>query len=244
MWAIRTPSCSDGGCRRRLWDGDRSCHHRGTLTRKLSQVDLGSGPIDLYVSCRATGGTASTGTMTINFGPPGDPRRTWSSTKDLFFHVRAGSLSGPIVESLSDVLTSGSHDWRNQSNGDQLLIPGVNYFLDGTDDDEDFWPGELVPGLPGTPCATTTFTVLSRPAASSPIMSLAFCPVPTTYALLLAGATAFALWRISQRPRANASQSGSGHCPTDFLGQPLPRLPKGCGEKQLQTRIYSMQEHI
>jgi hypothetical protein len=85
-------------------------------------------------SARPTGGPASTGSMTINFAP-----NTFSSSLDVFFDVRFGSLNGPIAQSSDLVLTSSGTPWQHPPTG-TLLIAGANYKLNGTDTTEDFWP--------------------------------------------------------------------------------------------------------
>jgi hypothetical protein len=75
------------------------------------------------------------GTATINFGP-----NTFSSSLDIFYDVRFGALNGPIVNSGDLVLTATGGVWQNVADGCSILIPGVNYLLDGTDPLEDFFP--------------------------------------------------------------------------------------------------------
>ncbi len=76
----------------------------------------------------------SGGTITINSDG------TFSSTLDVYFDIYFGSLDGPLDTSgeMMDITDSGN--WTPDAPSDALLIPGVNYYLDGTDTSSDFWP--------------------------------------------------------------------------------------------------------
>jgi hypothetical protein len=115
-------------------------------------VDLGAGLAFHYITLQsARGGPASPGSMTINFGPEADPHGTFDSFFDVFFDLRVGSLSGPIIFTDDVRLTSSGNPWSHQPPLDALLIDGVNHNLNGTDMGNDFWPGGVGAGLPGTP---------------------------------------------------------------------------------------------
>jgi hypothetical protein len=91
----------------------------------------------------ARGGPASTGRMTIGFGPeapPGSPHGTFDSFFDVFFDVRKGALNGPIALSDTLRLTSQGVPWNHFPPAGALQITGVNAFLNGTDRLTDFWP--------------------------------------------------------------------------------------------------------
>ena len=109
--------------------------------RSVGQVSLLGGPLGVYYVTLQSGrgGPLSTGTMTINFGPEGDPHGTFSSSFDLFVDVRLGSLDGPILDSrLITIPDSGSVPWRHDPTG-PVQIPGINIDLNGSSFDNDFW---------------------------------------------------------------------------------------------------------
>ena len=102
----------------------------------IAPTSIGGGPVgDYYITLQSVrGGPASTGSATINFGPD-----TFSSSFDIFYDLRFGALNGPIVNTGDLVLTSTGDTWQHSALG-SILIPGVNYYLDGTDPLEDFFP--------------------------------------------------------------------------------------------------------
>ncbi len=63
----------------------------------------------------------STGQMTMDFG-----MRSYESFLDVFFDIRAGSLSGPIIFSSSDTIESTPVPWSVDVPPEALLIRGVN----------------------------------------------------------------------------------------------------------------------
>jgi hypothetical protein len=110
----------------------------------IAPVNFGGNGLDNYfVTLQSRrGGPASTGSMTITWltGTSG----TFSSSIDVFFDIRKGSLSGPIVFSTDLVETSSGTVWSDLPPPGSLEIPGVNTFLNGTDRTADFWP---LPGV-------------------------------------------------------------------------------------------------
>jgi len=105
-------------------------------------VDFAGNGLDNYFVTlqSARGGPATTGSMDITF--LSTQGGTFSSFFDVFFDIRKGSLNGTIV--LSDELTPLANqgaDWGRVPPPGAILINGVNYLLDGTDTDKDFWPG-------------------------------------------------------------------------------------------------------
>jgi hypothetical protein len=97
------------------------------------------------------GGPASPGRMTINgLAAEGDPHGTFDSFFDVFFDIRKGSLSGPIVLSDLLTLTSSGVPWSHLPPPGSLEIPGVNVLLNGTDRTEDFWPVGVITELDPT----------------------------------------------------------------------------------------------
>lgn len=75
------------------------------------------------------GGPASTGSMTVSFGP-GGTSGSFSSFFDVFFDVRLGSLDGTIVLSSTDHF-SADGSWSQGSAPRAVRIPGVNTFPNG-----------------------------------------------------------------------------------------------------------------
>jgi len=109
--------------------------------RSVGQVSILGGPLGVYYVTLSSlrGGPVSTGTMTIGFGPEGDPHGTFSSSFSLYVDVRLGSLSGPILDSrLISIPDSGSVPWRHEPTG-PIQIEGVNVNLNGSNSDHDFW---------------------------------------------------------------------------------------------------------
>src|ERR1035441_7732071 len=74
----------------------------------LAPTSIGGGPVGNYfVTLQSVrGGPLSSGNLTINFGPEGDPHGTWTSSLDVFFDLRFGALNGPIVMSGDDVISA------------------------------------------------------------------------------------------------------------------------------------------
>ena len=74
----------------------------------------------------------SGGTITINND------FTFSDVFEVYYDIHLGSLSGPIDTSGQlDMTTSGN--WTQDPPLNALLIPGVNYLLNGTDTANDGW---------------------------------------------------------------------------------------------------------
>lgn len=104
-------------------------------------------------------GVASTGTMTINFAnptpgppPPNQPiGGTFTSTLDVNYDLRFGSLTGAIVASGSVTLTSSSPtDWSHYPAPTDVQITNVNSILNTTNHANDFFiPSPLTEKEPG-----------------------------------------------------------------------------------------------
>jgi len=128
-----------------------------------SQRRSGEGPL-----------VASTGTLTIFFGPEGDPHGTYSTTLEVNFDLRKGSPTGPIAQSLTEHLISPApgltNEWgHNPMPPNALQIEDVNVFLKRTpghpaDDDRsrDFWPR-------GGPGGSLTIFDVQDPAFQPPL---------------------------------------------------------------------------
>ncbi|MBI5865025.1 MAG: hypothetical protein HZB38_11060 [Planctomycetes bacterium] len=153
--------------------------------RSVTPIDLGAGLDFYYVTLQSDrGGPVSGGSMNIVFGPEGDPHGTFTSAMDVFFDVRSGALNGPIVMSGMDHIISnagGPAWWRHEAVPGALLLPGVNFLLNGVDDSHDFFPGAHEQGG-GEPC---TFTFLENGQIVT--HKVASCiPEPSTAFMLLA----------------------------------------------------------
>jgi PEP-CTERM motif len=138
----------------------------------VAPVDLGigQGAQNYFVTLESTrGGTASTGTITITFGA-GGLSGTFSSSLDVFVDIRQGSLTGPIVESTSFMLSSTNVPWTNLPPPGAETIDGVNQYLSGTNGDpsKDFWPGpfvEMDPDNPSNPHHDVAPALVPEPAS-------------------------------------------------------------------------------
>jgi hypothetical protein len=95
--------------------------------------------ITLTPTVAPTASVASTGSMTINSGSPG----TFTSTLDLNLDIHLGSLTGPVESSITNLVLTNSGDTWSHTNTTPgaVMIPGVNYLLNGVDTSTDFWPG-------------------------------------------------------------------------------------------------------
>jgi len=132
-----------------------------------------------------TPGVGSTGSMTINNGSPG----TFTSTLDLNLDIHLGSLTGTVEGSVPNLMLTNSGDSWSHTNTTPgaVLIPGVNYFLNGNSTSNDFWPG--VPLMEDSSGAAHHYV---DPGGSNPI------PEPSSWVLgAMAGMAglAYAGWR-------------------------------------------------
>jgi hypothetical protein len=109
--------------------------------QSVAPLDFGGNGLDhYYLTLQSVrGGPQTVGSMSINFDAGGNSG-TFNSFFDVFFDIRKGSLSGPIVLS-NDVQISGNDTWNRNPPSGAILIDGVNHFLNGTDLLRDFWPG-------------------------------------------------------------------------------------------------------
>ena len=109
----------------------------GTVNLQMNTLQVQSiAPVpgtDQYDYLNLDNNTPSTGTLNIN------NNGTFTSTLDVYFDIRFGSLSGPI-ESTGKLTLNASGNWSPNAPPGALLIPGVNYDLNGVDTSADFWP--------------------------------------------------------------------------------------------------------
>ncbi|HEV8532243.1 MAG TPA: hypothetical protein VGT00_12555 [Methylomirabilota bacterium] len=137
------------------------------------------------------GGPASTGSLTITFGPEGAPHGTFGSFFDVFFDIRLGSLTGPIALSNDAILTANGVPWSHSPGPGAVEIPGVNTFLNGSDRLADFWSiGLFTEQHPGPP-------------ATIHVVASARVPGPSTLLLLVFGGVSLLShgWRRRTRAR-------------------------------------------
>ncbi|HSL83764.1 MAG TPA: hypothetical protein VLF66_13395 [Thermoanaerobaculia bacterium] len=116
--------------------------------RSVEPVDLGAGPDFHFVtpqSNRGPGdpppGPPSLGTMTFTFDSA--ENGTFTSSLDVWFDVRKGSLDGPIVHSGVEPLPLRPPDpvaWDRTPPARAVAIDGVNVLLVGGTTEWDFWP--------------------------------------------------------------------------------------------------------
>ena len=99
----------------------------------------GNGLDDYFITLQsARGGPATTGRIDITF--LSTEGGTFSSFFDVFFDIRKGSLTGPIVFADQLTATAQGATWTRLPPPGAPTIPGVNFQLNGADDDNDFWP--------------------------------------------------------------------------------------------------------
>jgi len=131
-------------------------------------VDFGLGVGTYYItlqSNRATGGPASTGTMSIFLAGgddlmPSTPEGTFTSFFDVFFDVRLGSAQGPIAQSGDLQLSNSGGSWDANPAPTDFLVPGLkgdvtaNFHTNKIQDvdlhDMDFFPVGSVTETSGT----------------------------------------------------------------------------------------------
>jgi hypothetical protein len=142
----------------------------------------GNGLDNYFVTLQsARGGPASTGSIALSF--LGGQNGAFTSTIDVFFDIRRGSLNGAIVFSSDLLLTSDPTFWSSTPPPGALQIPGVNVFLSGTSGDRsrDFWPSGQNPAN----LVPVSFTEREPNGSMHTVHST---PEPTSIALLGIGA--------------------------------------------------------
>jgi hypothetical protein len=142
----------------------------------VAPIDLGSGTDFHFVTLQsARGGPASSGSMTITFGPeapPILPHGTFDSFFDVYFDIRIGALNGPIVLSNNLTLQSSGTPWNHEPPPFAVVIDDVNRNLNNTDSSNDFWPllpiQEVHPG--GNGSQHTAQTAVIPEATCTPLI--------------------------------------------------------------------------
>jgi hypothetical protein len=140
----------------------------------VNQFDLGGGTDFHFVTLQSLrGGPLSLGLMTVTFGPEGTPHGTFDSTLSVFFDIRVGALDGPIVFSGSKTISAFNVPWTHFAPPGAVLIPGINFLLNGQDQSNDFFPIGLVMHI--------------NPDGSMHTVEVAGVPEPTTISLFAVG---------------------------------------------------------
>jgi hypothetical protein len=147
----------------------------------VTPTNLGAGVNNYFVTLQsAHGGPATTGTLDISFDAAGDGG-TFNSTFDVFYDIRVGSLTGPIVASSNLTLTGTDNSWNRIAPPGSVAIPGIDYLLNGNNTTEDFWP---------VPPVTE-----SEPGVGVHVVTPAPMPEPASLSLLAVGGLAALLRR-------------------------------------------------
>src|SRR5580698_8347658 len=129
-----------------IGDTDTIIQHAGTITTSgalpqtpapspITMTDLqletiaptaAFGPPGIYFITleSARGGTPSTGLLTATFYTP--TNGTYDSTIDMFYDIRQGSLTGPIVLSSDVTITTSNAFWQRLPSPGDVAISGVN----------------------------------------------------------------------------------------------------------------------
>jgi hypothetical protein len=135
----------------------------------VAPVDPGTGLDNYFVTLQSTrGGPASTGTITITWDGTG-LSGTFTSSLDVFFDIRKGSLGGAIVMSSDMVLSNAGATWSDIAPPGAELIRNANLWLSGTGGDptQDFWPSTITEAHPN---GTTHMVNFSVPEPASLVM--------------------------------------------------------------------------
>lgn len=136
----------------------------------VAPVDFGGNGLDNYfITLQSSrGGPATIGSMDITFLSTAGG--TFTSFFDVFFDIRKGSLSGVIVFSDELRATNQGDGWTRIPPPNAVTIPGVNLHLNGTDNDNDFWPA-------------TPFQY-GYPNGAAQVLATSTVPEPGTFVLL------------------------------------------------------------
>ncbi len=113
--------------------------------KSVSEINMGGGLGFHYITLSDE---PSLGGMEITFDD--ENGGTFNSWIDVAFDIRLFSLQGPILFSDTLQLSADDIPWQRDHPQGALLIDGINHYLNGADNAQDFWPGFLLPnGLHG-----------------------------------------------------------------------------------------------
>ncbi len=105
--------------------------------RSVDKINLGPGSDYHYATLQS--GPTSSGTADISFFS--QDAGVFDSNFTVYFDIRKGSLTGPILASASKTFTATNVPWaREPTDNRAIKIPTVNYLLNGSTTDRDFWP--------------------------------------------------------------------------------------------------------
>jgi hypothetical protein len=158
----------------------------GLQLRSAAPVNIGAGLDFHYITLQsARGGPVSPGSMSITFSDV--TGGTFSSFFDVFFDIRIGSLTGPILVSDTLPLSSSASPWGHEPLPGELLIDDVNNVLNNVDRLADFHPRTATETHPNGAVHTV-----------QPVAASTAAPEPGTMGLLAFGL----LIGIARRRRA------------------------------------------
>jgi len=161
----------------------------------VTPVDFGGAGLDNYFVTLSQS-QPSTGTIDITFASPAGG--TFSSSLEITFDIRKGSLNGPIIISPTLTLTNSGALWDRIPPPGAVVIDGINHFLNGQNIDNDFWPGVAEGGVPG-------IVVEAHPGGGQHVVRTALVggggvPEPSTWVMLaMAGGVVPAYVRSARR---------------------------------------------
>lgn len=105
--------------------------------KSVNQINLGAGLGYHYATLQSA--STSSGTADINF--ISQNAGVFDSNFTVYFDIRFGSLTGTILASASKTFTATNVPWAREPIDDLAIkIPTVNYLLNGSTPDRDFWP--------------------------------------------------------------------------------------------------------
>jgi hypothetical protein len=109
--------------------------------KSVNQFNWGAGNGYHYITLDT--GQSSTGTMDITFDDAAGG--TFDSFFTVYYDIRYGAVDGTIISFGNHLMEANSVPWGRVSPDEDYEIQDVNYLLDGSTTNEDFWPdGEII----------------------------------------------------------------------------------------------------